>query len=152
MTNDELKSIITNWIPEVTFTEKGSYLNADVSPAQLINLAEKLKTDSATDFDYLFCVTGMDFGEELGVIYQLESTRHRHILSVTVKISNREKPQLDSLYKIWPAAVLQEMEVYDLFGIRFKEHPGLRRIFLGEEWDGYPLRKDYVDEANMIIR
>ncbi len=152
MTNDELKNKIGGWITELTFTENGSYLDVEVAPAQLKELAGKLKNDPDTDFNYLFCVTGMDFGEELGVVYHLESTKHRHILTVTVKIPDRENPQLDSLYKIWPAAELQEMEVYDLFGIRFKEHPNLKRLFLGEEWVGYPLRKDYVDEVNMIIR
>ncbi len=152
MTNDELKNKIGGWLPEVSFGEQGDYLNIEVSPAQLTELAGKLKSDEDTDFNYLFCVTGMDFGETLGVIYHLESTRYRHIITVTVKTAGREKPQLDSLYKIWPAAELQEMEVYDLLGIRFNGHPNLKRLFLGEEWVGYPLRKDYVDEVNMIIR
>ncbi len=152
MTNEALKNKITQWIPEVSFSESGTYLNVDVEPDKLKVLAEKLKDDKETSFNYLFCVTGMDFGEELGVIYFLESTKQRHILSVTVKTPDRENPELDSLDEIWPAAALQEMEIYDLFGIKFKGHPGLRRIFLGEEWKGYPLRKDYVDEVNMIIR
>jgi NADH:ubiquinone oxidoreductase subunit C len=152
MTNDELKNVISKWVPEVDFTENNTYLNVTVPADKLIELSKHLKENQNTDFNYLFCVTGMDFGQELGVIYHLESTKYRHIISVTVKVNDRENPKIDSLYNTWPASVLQEMEVYDLFGIKFNGHPNLKRLFLGEEWVGYPLRKDYVDEVNMIIR
>jgi len=152
MTNEELKSKLKSWLPDLIFNENGTYLNVEIGQTGLLDFAEKLKDDPDTDFNYLFCVSGIDFGDELGVMYHLESTRHRHIITLTVKTAERENPVLDSLWKIWPAAELQEMEVYDLFGIRFNGHPNLKRLFLGEEWVGYPLRKDYVDEVNMIIR
>ena len=112
----------------------------------------QLKSNSETNFDYLFCVTGMDWGKELGVIYHLESTTHRHIIVVKVKTEDRENPTLDTVCDIWKTADLHEREVFDFFGIKFNNHPNLKRLFLTDEWEGFPLRKDYVDEINMIIK
>ena len=67
-----------------------------------------------------------------------------------VILDNRETPEIESVYSLWKAADLFEDEIFDLFGIRFLNHPNLRRIFLGNDWPGYPLRKDYKDEINMI--
>jgi len=152
MTNEEIKNKLSGWYNDLRFTETGTYLNVEVPPKNLKSLAEKLKSDPDCAFNYLFCYTGVDFGEELGVMVHLESTAFRHILVLTAKTSDRENPELDSLHEIWPAAFLQEMEVFDFFGIKFKGHPHLKRLFMGEEWKGYPLRKDYVDNVNMIIR
>jgi len=58
--------------------------------------------------------------------------------------------EIDSVISLWKAAELYECEIYDLFGIRFKGHPTLRRIFLGDDWTGFPLRKDYKDEVNVV--
>jgi NADH:ubiquinone oxidoreductase subunit C len=66
-----------------------------------------------------------------------------------VLIANRETPQVDSVYNIWKAAEYHEREIFDLLGITFRNHPDLRRFFLDESW-GYPLRKDFVDEVNII--
>ena len=98
----------------------------------------------------LFCITGIDWGEELGVIYHLESTEFKHAMVVKVKTEDRENPTLDSVCDIWRTAEFHEMEVYDFFGIKFNNHPNLKRFFLTPDWVGWPLRKDYVDEANMI--
>jgi NADH:ubiquinone oxidoreductase subunit C len=68
-----------------------------------------------------------------------------------VILTDRENPEIDSVLDLWKAAELFECEIYDLFGIRFRNHPTLRRIFLSEEWKGYPLRKDYIDENNMVL-
>jgi NADH/F420H2 dehydrogenase subunit C len=135
------------------FTEEGSeYLNITVQPEQLYALMRRLKDDEGTRFDYLFCLTGVDWGEELGVVYHLESTVHRHSVVVKVNTSDRETPTLDSIYDIWATGEFHEREVYDFFGITFNNHPNLKRLFLTPEWDGFPLRKDYEDEINMVIK
>jgi len=135
------------------FTEEGSqFLNILVQPAQLYELMSKLKSTAETNFDYLFCLSGVDWGEELGVVYHLESTSHRHQIVVKVKIDDREDPKLDSVYDIWATAEFHEREVFDFFGIEFNNHPNLKRLFLTENWEGFPLRKDYVDEINMVIK
>jgi len=135
------------------FTEESSqFLNITVLPKQFYALMKQLRHDEQTQFDYLFCLSGVDWGEELGVVYHLESTIHRHSIVVKVKTKDRENPNLDSVYDIWATAEFHEREVFDFFGIKFNNHPNLKRLFLTEDWEGYPLRKDYVDEINMIIK
>jgi NADH/F420H2 dehydrogenase subunit C len=135
------------------FSEEGSqFLNIFVQPEQLHSLMAQLKGNEQTHFDYLFCLSGVDWGAELGAVYHLESTTHRHSIVVKVKTPDREHPTLDSVYDIWMTAEFHEREVYDFFGITFNNHPNLKRLFLTDEWEGFPLRKDYVDEINMVIK
>ena len=153
MTNEALQNLISSWIPELEFTEeKSQFLNITVQPEQLLQLMTQLKSNSETNFDYLFCLSGVDWGAALGVVYHLESTTHRHQLVVKVKTEDRENPTIDTVCDIWYTAEFHEREVFDFFGIKFNNHPNLKRLFLTEEWDGFPLRKDYVDEINMVIK
>lgn len=158
MTNEALQNLIGTWFPDPTaigleFTEeKSQFLNIIVPPAQLHQLMSQLKSNTETSFDYLFCLSGVDWGTALGVVYHLESTTHRHILVVKVNTEDRENPTFDTVSDIWYTADFHEREVFDFFGIKFNNHPNLKRLFLTEEWDGFPLRKDYVDEINMIIK
>lgn len=153
MTNEALQNLISNWNSELEFTEEGSqFLNILVQAENLHELMSQLKSNNETNFDYLFCVTGMDWGKELGVIYHLESTKHRHIIVVKVNTADRENPVFDTVSDIWKTADFHEREVFDFFGIKFNNHSNLKRLFLTDEWEGFPLRKDYVDEVNMIIK
>jgi len=153
MTNEALQNLINGWIPDLEFSEEGSqFLNITVAKENLHQLMTELKSNSETSFDYLFCLSGVDWQPELGVVYHLESTLHRHIVVVKVKTSDRENPVLDSVWDIWRTAEFHEREVFDFFGIKFNNHPNLKRLFLTEEWDGYPLRKDYEDDINMVIK
>jgi len=153
MTNNELKDKITTFDLGLVFSEEESqYLTLTVPKDNLHFLMSKLKSDIDMSFDYLFCLTGMDWGAELGVIYHLESTTHRHILVVKTMTDNRENPTLDSVSDIWQTAVFHEREVFDFFGIKFNNHPNMKRLFLTPDWSGYPVRKDYVDQANMIVK
>jgi NADH/F420H2 dehydrogenase subunit C len=153
MTNEALQSLISNWIPDLEFSEEESqFLNITVTPEHLHQLMTDLKTNKETSFDYLFCLSGVDWQPELGVVYHLESTTHRHMLVVKVKTADRENPKLDSVCDIWKTAEFHEREVFDFFGITFNNHPNLKRLFLTEEWEGFPLRKDYEDEINMVIK
>ena len=153
MTNEALQKLISHWNLDLQFSEEGSqYLNISVKPENLTELMLQLKTDSATGFDYLFCLSGVDWGKELGVVYHLESTMHRHIIVVKVETEDRENPTFDTVCTIWKTAEFHEREVFDFFGIKFNNHPNLKRLFLTEDWDGFPLRKDYVDEINMVIK
>ena len=100
--------------------------------------------------DFLRELIGMDWGEEgLGVIYILEnSTTHQNI-EVAIKTTDRKYPALPTVCHLWSVAELYEREVYDFFGIHFTDHPDMRRLFLRNDWVGYPLRKDY-DESEAI--
>ncbi|MFD1294874.1 NADH-quinone oxidoreductase subunit C [Lutibacter holmesii] len=153
MTNEALQHLISGWNFELEFTEEGSqFLNISVKPEDLHKLMSQLKSNSETNFDYLFCVTGMDYGTVLGVIYHLESTTFRHQIVIKVKTEDKENPTLDTVSNIWRTADFHEREIFDFFGIKFNNHPNLKRLFLTDEWEGFPLRKDYVDEINMVIK
>jgi len=137
----------------LSFSEEASqFLNVEVSPENLHKLMIQLKENSATKFDYLFCLSGVDWGKELGVVYHLESTEYRHQLVVKVKTADRENPNFDTVCDVWQTAEFHEREVFDFFGVKFNNHPNLKYLFLTEDWVGYPLRKDYVDEINMVIK
>lgn len=157
MTHEALQNSISTWFqdPEsagLEFSEEESqFLNVSINPEHLIDLMSKLRSDGSTHFDYLFCLTGVDWGEELGVVYHLESTVHRHQLVVRVKTADRDQPKIPTVSSIWRTAEFHEREVYDFLGITFTDHPNMKRLFLTDEWEGYPLRKDYEDEINMII-
>tara|TARA_R110000772_G_scaffold257091_1_gene373796 strand:+ start:427 stop:987 length:561 start_codon:yes stop_codon:yes gene_type:complete len=149
--NIELQKPVNSSVLE--FSEEGSqYLNVSVPSKLLYNLMSQLKSSEETKFDYLFCLSGVDWQPELGVVYHLESTLHKHSIVVKVKTDDRENPTFDSLYDIWATAEFHEREVFDFFGIKFNNHPNLKRLFLTEEWEGFPLRKDYVDTINMVLK
>lgn len=158
MTNEELKQLIGSWFTDhnavhlVFEDENTQFLNISIHPDYLHELMWSLKHNAQTSLDYLFCLTGVDWGKDLGVVYHLESTRHRHILVVRANAENPIDPCLDSVQDIWATANFHEREVFDFFGIKFNNHPNLKRLFLTEDWQGFPLRKDYVDEANMVIK
>ena len=152
MSNEELKAKVISIFPKADVKEGKQFLEATVAPNKIAELAKGLKESPDTAFDFLFCLTGMDYGDSLGVIYHLESTLLRHKIVLKTRASNRENPVIESISGVYMAADCLEREVYDLFGITFRNHPDLRRLFLEETWAGYPLRKDYVDEINIIER
>ena len=130
MSKEALQELLQSWDPELQFEEESEFLQVVVQKENLLKFCNSLKNDPKTKFDYLFCLTGMDWGKELGVIYHLESTTLKHELVVKVKTEDRENPELDSVWEIWRTAELHEMEVFDFFGIKFKNHPNLKRLFL----------------------
>ena len=83
------------------------------------------------------------------MVYHMFSKTHKHTVVVKAKIADVDNPEIQTVCDIWQTANFHEREVYDLFGVKFINHPDLRRLLLDENWDGYPLRKNYVDE-NMI--
>ena len=149
MDNNQLKEIVLTIVPNAEVVEGKQYLEVTVIPGKIFELAKQLKENPQTDFDYLFCQSAVDYGDYFGVVYHLESVKNKHYIVLKVKIANRENPQVESVYSLWKAAEYHEREIYDLLGIKFKNHPDLRRFFLDESW-GYPLRKDFIDEVNII--
>lgn len=136
--------------PTATFEENTQWPTINIESTEWRRLAEQLKNDPELAFDYLFCITGVDWKTHLTMVYHLSSTIHRHTIVVKAKIADRNNAAIESVYNIWATAELNEREAYDLFGINFTNHPDLRRLFLTDDWVGYPLRKDYEDPINMI--
>jgi len=153
MTKSELKELIAPLSPNLNLVEEGSeFLIVEVQPSELHQVAKQLRDHSKLAFDYLFSLTGVDYGTELGVVYHLESTKTGAMISLKVKTADRENPNFDSVFDLWPAAEYNESEAYDFYGIRFNNHPNLRRLFMDEDWKGWPMRKDYSDDFNMLVR
>ena len=144
----DLKEKIGNLCPSATF-EDGEVLRVCVDAKEWRALAEQLKNDADLNFDYLVAVIGCDWKETLGCVYELTSTASRAMLEVKVTTADRENPMLHSVSDLWKVAELQEREVFDFYGIKFIGHPDMRRLFLRNDWVGYPLRKDY--DANPEI-
>ena len=136
--------------PAAVFEENTQWPTMNIDSAEWRKLAEALKNENDLAFDYLFCVTCVDWKMHLTMVYHLSSTLHRHTIVVKAKIADRNNAIIDSVYNIWATAELNEREAYDLFGVHFTNHPDLRRLFLSEDWVGFPLRKDYEDPINMI--
>lgn len=132
-----------------TFEEGGEMLNVNVDSKECRDLMQTLRNMDDLSFDYLFCLTCVDWKTHLTVVYHLESTQHRHVVVIKSKL-DRENPEIDTMSDIWRTAELLEREVYELFGVRFINHPDLRKLLLSDEWEGWPLRKDYEDPINMI--
>ncbi|MDR1338977.1 MAG: NADH-quinone oxidoreductase subunit D [Prevotellaceae bacterium] len=117
-------------------------LTVSVPKDKAYEIAAMLRNEE--NFDFLFDMTGMDYGDSLGVIYYLsQSSSPRNMIALKTGVDDREKPELFSVHDLWDSANVYEREVYDFFGIRFINHPDMRRIFLRADWKGYPLRKDY---------
>lgn len=151
MSNEELKTRIQFVCPEAMVTDGKQYLHVLVPREKLHEVALKLKESEDLSFDYLFCLTGADFPEFMTVIYHLESTTHHHTLVLKTNTADRENPEVDTVSDIWRTAEFHEREVYDMLGVRFANHPDLRRLLLWEGW-GFPQRKDYVDEVRIVDR
>ena len=115
----------------------------EIVPQSLLQVAEFLRDTPGLDFDYLNCITGVDYLDYMEVVYHLTSMQHNHSLVLKVRCS-RENPEVPSLVSLWRGADLQEREIFDLLGIVFVGHPNLKRIFMWEGFEGHPLRRDYL--------
>ena len=148
----ELIEAIRNIAPGATI-EEGAIPMVTVAAPQYWEVAWKLRNNPELSFDYLSCMTGMDWGDSLGVVNLLQSTAHEHKIYLKTFTTNREEPELHTVSDLWETANLNEREVYDFLGIHFINHPDMRRLFLRSDWVGHPLRKDYnADPALNPIR
>jgi len=150
MDNEALKEFILQQAPDAEVIQGPQFLQVTIPSDQAFRLLSELKNNSQTSFDYLFCLTGVDWPQHMEVVYHLKSTEHNHIVVVKAKINTRENPEVETVCPLWQTAEFHEREAFDLYGIVFKNHPDLRRLLLTDDWVGYPMRKDYSDPVNMI--
>ena len=144
----EIQDKITQLCPQAQIDTTGEFLLVTVADAQWHDLAKALKTQ--LHFDYLTAVVGMEWPDARGCVYYLTNTDTQEVIHVKVTAPDREQPMLHSGVDLWPVANFQEREVYDFFGIIFIGHPDMRRMFLRNDWVGYPLRKDYDPATNPL--
>jgi NADH-quinone oxidoreductase subunit C len=118
-----------------------------IGPESLRAAAQFLKETLELDFNFLMDVTAVDYlrlnkKPRFEVVYHFYSLKHNHRLRLKVGVDEKN-PEVETLCGLWPSANWYEREVWDMFGIRFKGHPNLKRILMYEEFKGHPLRKDY---------
>jgi NADH-quinone oxidoreductase subunit C len=126
----------------------GIVLEADegsvtVPAERIVEAATFVRDDDELDCKYLNTLLGVDWLDHFDIVYQVSSLAKNHTLTLKARASH-DMPIVPSVSGVWLAANLQEREVYDLMGIAFSDHPGLKRIFLWEGFPGHPLRKDYL--------
>jgi NADH-quinone oxidoreductase subunit C len=118
-------------------------LTLEIDPGRLVNVCRYLKEQQ--QFVRLSTVTGVDrhpLEPRFEVVYHLHSLARKERLRLKCRLSG-ENPEIDSVTVVWRGANWFERETFDLFGIRFRNHPNLRRIMMPDDWEGHPLRKDY---------
>ena len=157
MTFKEIINLLQDKLGEGLFVEVNEEVRQPyvvVNREKLLPLCQQLYQDSSLFFDYFSCLTCVDNGineNTIELIYHLYSIalEHHFIVKVVVErdFDDEEKITIPSVESIWKSANWHEREAYDLFGVKFSNHPDLRRILLPANWEGHPLRKDYQEQA-----
>ena len=130
-------------------TFKDKITKIDNSNAFLVNVeswsevATFIKNNKKMEFDYLMSITSYDSGDSLifGIAYNFYSTTLKHYLEIRIELE--DTIEIESIASLWRTADWHEREAFDLMGIKFKNHPDMKRILLPEDWEGHPLRKNY---------
>lgn len=146
----EILEYLTGQFPDTEFEAVQSDVGPQrikVHPSAIKDISKVLRDDHQLQFNTLMCLTGLHYPneEEMGVTYHLHSTILGHSLAINVRVPE-VKPELPSIEQIWKTANWHEREAYDMYGIIFTGHPDLRRILCPNDWEGHPLRKDYVQQ------
>jgi NADH-quinone oxidoreductase subunit C len=129
-----------------TWDEKNNQITVEAD--QLVAICDLLWRHPETYFDSLSCLTAIDLGPEqnqIEVIYTLYSIP-KHVTVHLKVVTERDQAVIPSVSSIWKTADWHEREAYDLVGVQFLNHPNLTRILLPADWEGHPLRKDYVEQ------
>ena len=126
--------------PVVPQLQKGDYIGLDVEREHLLAVSRFLRDQLG--FDLLSCISGIDMLDHLETVYHARSTVRGQIIQIKVRIDN-VSPEVDSVVSVWPTANWLERETYDMYGIRFAGHPDLRRMLLDDDFEGYPLLKNF---------
>jgi len=154
MTFNEIISRLKNQFGDsiiVELKEDGLMPYVVIPKVELLNLSSFLQSDEMLFFDMLSSITAIDLGKastEMELVYNFYSIPFEHSFCFKIKFDKETDflPKVDSLSSFWNTANWHEREAFDLFGINFVGHPDLRRILLPEDWQGYPLRKDYQEQ------
>lgn len=131
------------------FGERIGELTGELDPTCVVlaesvaAVCEWLRDEPGLDMTSLMCLSSVDYKDKLAVVYNLHSLIHNHKITLKVEFTDRENPHVPSVAGVWATADWHEREAYDMMGIVFDGHPDLRRILCPDDWEGWPLRKDY---------
>jgi NADH-quinone oxidoreductase subunit C len=142
LTGVEVGGRIRERFPEAVAAANAVWV--EVTPDSLLDVCAFLRDDPALQMEQATNVTSVDMLDYFEVVYHLQSISTNQAMTLKCRPPEREDPIIPSVSGVWQGAWLQEMEIYDLMGIRFEGHPNLRRLFLWEGFRGWPLRKDFL--------
>jgi len=141
---EKIKEKFADQVVEVV--EFRDQVSVIVKRDQILSILKFLHDDPLLSLDHLQDLTAVDYSKKkeirFEVVYNLYSIRHRHKIRIRAQVPENDT-KIDSVVPIWSGANWHERECYDMFGITFTGHPDLRRILMPEDWEGFPLRKDY---------
>ncbi len=147
MDTEVLKTYFSALEPLATFEEGGEWLMVQVPADNWKSIALKLITER--NFDFLFCVTCVDFKTHLTMVYHLRSMQTDETVVIKIQL-DRDLPVVATVCDIWRTAEFHEREAFEMFGVQFTGHPDLRKLILPDDFEGFPMRKDFEDPINMI--
>ena len=141
--NDIFDTILNKFKEDVEKSDSNNVLYIK-NVANWLNIGKFLHDDENLKFNYLMSISSYDLGDSVkfGLAYNFYSTDLKHYLEVRIEFELETK--ISSVESIWRAADWHEREAFDMMGIKFINHPYMKRILLPEDWKGYPLRKNYV--------
>jgi NADH-quinone oxidoreductase subunit C len=144
MTPQEIAALMTERFGNRILESKQEAINpwSAVDPAGILEIGEFLRSDDRLSMDHLELLGGVDYKDRIELVYVLYSMKHRHRYTLKCLLS-RETPVIHTVESLWKVANWHEREAYDMFGIVFEGHSDFRRILCPDDWEGYPLRKDY---------
>ncbi|NLT65556.1 MAG: NADH-quinone oxidoreductase subunit C [Acidobacteria bacterium] len=144
MNAQEIAALLTEKFGGRIIESKSDGINpySIVDPAAILEISRFLCSDERLALDHLELLGGADYKDRIEVVYVLYSMKHHHRYTVKCRLP-RENPSLQTVESVWKVANWHEREAFDMFGIVFEGHSDLRRILCPDDWEGYPLRKDY---------
>jgi NADH-quinone oxidoreductase subunit C len=113
-----------------------------IEPSALLEISQFMRSEDSLRMDHLELLGGVDYKDHIEVVYILYSMKHHHRYTLKCRLS-RETPMVHTVESVWSVANWHEREAFDMFGVVFEGHSDLRRILCPDDWEGYPLRKDY---------
>jgi NADH-quinone oxidoreductase subunit C len=149
MLNEILRARVSELADKVNGQVEESFgvLELTVNYLYVLEVLTVVKNFADVPCDFLHDLAGMDLEDHLEVVYQLSSLHGPQRLRIIAAVE-RENPVIDSATPLWKGADFLEREAYDMFGIQFRGHPNLKRIYMWDDFEGHPLRKDYVVESH----
>jgi NADH-quinone oxidoreductase subunit C len=113
-----------------------------IEPSAVLEVCKFCRLDERLSMEHLELLGGVDYQDRIEVVYVLYSLKHHHRYTLKCRLP-RENPIVHTVESVWAVANWHEREAYDMFGIAFEGHSDMRRILCPDDWEGYPLRKDY---------
>ena len=144
MKPEEITALLSEQFGDRILESKPDELNpwSAVDPHSILDICRFIRTDKRIEMDHLELLGGVDYKDRIEVVYVVYSMKHHHRYTLKCRLP-REDPKVSTVESVWAVANWHEREAFDMFGVLFEGHSDMRRILCPDDWEGYPLRKDY---------